>query len=159
MKKEKKIALYTGKGPDGSEYFYFCPKCKTKNDLNQPYCTYCGKKRPRDAYENAHVERGVLQQQQVAPVYGMDIDRTVRNAYPTPVNPAFAVPMPTNGNYDAENYMRNTALGLPTYYQTDEYGRVYKAKVSYGAMPCSAPVPVATPAKTVQNPTINVNLK
>ena len=158
MKREKKIALYTGKGPDGAQMFYFCPKCKTKNELNLPYCTCCGKKRPRDAYENAHVERKVAPVPPVTPAYGMDIDRTVRNAYPTPVNPAFAVPMPQNGNYDPQNYMRNTALGLPTYYQTDEYGRVYKAKVSYGAMPCAAPVPVATPAKTVQNPTINVNL-
>ena len=29
MKKAKKIALYTGKGPDGSDLYYFCPKCKT----------------------------------------------------------------------------------------------------------------------------------
>jgi len=155
MKKEKKRALYTGKGPDGALYFYFCPKCKTKNRLNEPFCTCCGKKRPRDAYETMHVENSAPP---VTPVYGMDIDRTVRNAYPTPVTPAFAVPMPQNGNYDPQNYMQNTALGLPTYYQTDEYGRVYKAKVKYGAMPCAAPVPVATPAKTVQNPTINVNL-
>lgn len=151
MRKEKKKILLTGMDSSGAKYFYYCPRCKTINAINEPRCSECGKKRPRNAFDMAHIERP-----QVTPQYGMDIDRTVRGAYPTPPNPCFAVPMPTNGNYDPSTYMTNTAMGLPTYYQTDEYGRVYRAKVSYGALPCAGPVPVATPSKHVQTSAINV---
>lgn len=153
MNKEKKQVLITGTDSRGAKYFYFCSKCRSINPLNESCCAHCGKKRPRDAYENSHVEAPAER-----PVYGADIDRTARNAYPAAPAPCFAVPMPANGNYDPSTYVANTMAGLPTYYATDEYGRVYRAKVSYGALPCSYPVPVATPAKHVQTSAINVNL-
>lgn len=153
MNKEKKQVLLTGVDAKGAKYFYFCKKCKTKNPLNVPTCSYCGQKRPRNAYEYAHVEIPRL-----TPEYGRDIDRTARNAYPACPQPCFATPLPTNGNYDAQNFVNNAVANLPTYYMTDEYGRVYKAKVKYGAMPCSGPVPVATPSTTIQTSAINVNL-
>ncbi len=152
-KKEKKRILQTGMDAQGATYTYICPKCGTMNPLNAEYCSYCDKKRPRDAFENSQV-----QVPQPEPLYGMDIDRTARNAYPTAPNPCFAVPIPQNGNYDPASYTANHLAGLPVYYQTDEYGRVYKAKVSYGVLPCHYPVPVATPSKQVQTSAINVNL-
>ncbi len=153
MKKEKKQVLLTGQDSSGAKYFYYCKKCKTINPLNVPNCSHCGEKRPRNAYEYAHVVAP-----KAVPEYGHDIDRTARNAYPTAPQPCFAVPMPGNGNYDPVTYARNSQVNLPTYYMTDEYGRVYRARVSYGAMPVNAPVPVATPSKVIQNPTINVNI-
>lgn len=153
MDKVKKHVLATGVDEYGAKYSYFCPHCKCINPLNMQYCTKCGKKRPRKAYENAYVE-----QPKVTPLYGEDIDRTARNAYPTAPNPCFAVPMPTNGNYDPANYVANYRMRIPDYYMTDEYGRIYKAKVSYGPMPCAAPVPVATPSKHIQTPSINVDI-
>lgn len=154
MNKEKKRILQTGTDSHGATYTYICPKCGTMNPLNATTCEYCGKKRPRDAYENAQV-----QVPKPEPVYGADIDRTVRNAYPTAPNPCFAVPLPTNGKYDPQTYMNNTMAGLPVYYSTDEYGRVFRAKVTYGVLPCHYPVPVATPTKQIQTPAIDVNLK
>lgn len=153
MNKLKKQVLKTGMDDNGAEYFFICPKCKSMNALNMTHCGHCGKKRPRSAYENAQVRQPKPQ-----PLYGADIDRTARNAYPTAPTPCFAVPMPINGNYDPANYTGNTMAGLPVYYATDEYGRVYRAKVSYGALPCAHPVPVATPAKHIQTSSINVNL-
>lgn len=151
MNKIKKQILLTGEDAYGAKYYYYCKKCKTMNPLNVPNCSHCGEKRPRKAYEYAHVVAPAP-----VPEYGRDIDRTARNCYPTAPQPCFAVPMPTNGKYDPETYVRNSQLNLPTYYMTDEYGRVYRAKVSYGAMPCSAPVPVATPSKVIQTAPINV---
>lgn len=77
-KKERKRILETGMDAQGATYTYICPKCGTMNPLNVQICGYCGKKRPRDAFENSQV-----QVPQPAPVYGTDIDRTARNAYPT----------------------------------------------------------------------------
>lgn len=150
-RKERKLIIQTGVDANGSKYFYYCRKCHSINPLHAVYCGHCGKKRPRDAFENAYIETV-----QPKPIYGMDIDRTARNAYPAAPAPCFAIPMPTNGNYDPENYVANTLAGLPKYYQTDEFGRVYRAKVSYGALPCSYPVPVATPSKHVQTSAINI---
>ncbi len=151
MNKIKKQVLATGIDNAGVKYFYACPKCRTLNPLNAGVCSHCGKKRPRNAFEYARKEQPV-------PVYGRDIDRTARNAYPAAPQPCFAVPLPANANYHADNYVANGLQNLPVYYATDEYGRVYRAKVKYGAMPCSAPVPVATPTKHIQTPQINVNL-
>ncbi|MGN1042596.1 MAG: hypothetical protein ACI4SK_03825 [Christensenellales bacterium] len=156
MNKVKKQALLTGEDSNGAKYYYYCKTCKTMNPLNVPVCSHCGKKRPRNAFEYVHVVQPAPAATQE---YGRGLDRTARNAYPAAPNPCFAVPLPTNGNYDPTTYANNSAANLPTYYMTDEYGRVYRAKVTYGAMPCSAPVPVATPSKTIQTAAINVKLK
>lgn len=145
MNKTEKKILQTGEDAFGTKYYYYCKRCKTMNALNVPRCENCGEKRPRKALEYAHT---VAPRQSVE--YGHDVDRTARNCGPEPVQPCFAVPMPNNGNYDPAEYARNSRLNLPTYYMTDEYGRVYRAKVHYGAQPCSAPVPVPIPSKVVQ---------
>lgn len=150
MNKLKKNALKTGICNDNNCY-YKCPDCGKQNTLNSKRCVFCNAKRPHNAYEQT------IAMQQPKQEYCGFADRTVKNAYPTPPNPAFAVPLPSCGCENG-NYQLNSLANLPDYYSTDEYGRVFQAKVSYGALPCSSPVPVPTPSKTVQVSAINVPL-
>ena len=78
-KKEKKKILATGADSNGAKYYYTCPKCGTSNLLNAEKCVKCGKKRPKDAYDNAQKDE-----------YGM--------------NSAFSMPMSNFGDpYGASN--------------------------------------------------------
>lgn len=149
MNKLKKKALKTGEYKDNKCYFY-CSSCGNQNDLAAKRCAFCNAKRPVDAFEQA-----VSVLEKPADNCGVFVDRTVANAYPSPTNPCFAVPLPGNG-FDSENYVKNSLINLPNYYSTDEYGRVFKTDVRYGAMPCSAPVPVPIPTKTIQVAPINL---
>lgn len=61
-----------------------------------------------------------------------------------PVSP-FAVPIPNGTRVVNSGYGINSAVELPAYMCTDQYGRVYQAQVFYGTLPCSAPVPIPAP--------------
>lgn len=147
MNKVKKNALKTGADKDNTYYFY-CPKCGKQNTLNAKRCVNCKTKRPEDAYEQA------LEMLKPKDAYCGYADRTVKNAFPTPLNPIFAVPLSSNSSENG--YINNSLLNVPDYYSTDEYGRVFKTNVTYGALPCSAPVPVPIPSKIVQVAPINL---
>lgn len=147
MKKVKNNALNTGAERNG---YYCCPDCGKQNKLSAKRCVFCRAKRPTDACQQT------LEMQQPSQAsYSGFADRTVRNAFPTPPNPCFAVPLPPNGVANG-NYINNTLANVPDYYSTDEYGRVFKANVTYGALPCSAPVPVPMPSKIIQFSSINI---
>ncbi|NCA92746.1 hypothetical protein EOM82_05785 [bacterium] len=152
MNKQKKTAISTGADNNGNPMYYYCTECGRLNLLSAKRCLGCNAKRPQDAYEHAVMPNS----NQSTPDIGF-VDRTVRNAAPKPANPCFAVPMP-NGQFDKDTYINNGLNNLPTYYSTDEYGRVFKSKVFYGSLPCAGPVPVPTPSKTIQVSTINTPL-
>lgn len=139
MKKLKKNAL---KGGVSGNNYYICPSCGKQNALSAKYCAFCNTKKPTD-----------IEAQEIATMPKQDSygfrDRTVINAYPAPAQPYYAQPLQQSANPQGN---------LPDYYATDEYGRVFKAKVSYGALPCSGPVPIPTPTKIVQVAPINIPL-
>lgn len=138
MNKLKKNALKSGTG--GNNY-YICSSCGRENALSASRCKFCKAIKPgaQEAFDSN---------------YGYT-DRTVKNAYPTPTNPCFAHPLQKNVGFVEQS---SNFANLPDYYSTDEYGRVFKTNVTYGALPCSAPVPVPTPSKVVQVAPLNVPL-
>ena len=152
MSKLKKTALKSGIDTDGTQLFYSCDKCGAVNYLNDKKCPLCKKKRRSDAYEQAmqSAKRPRTQQEQYY------VDRTARACAPAPVSTAFAVPLPTDPAFDSATYTNNRLAGLPEYFSTDEYGRVYKARVTYRSLPCAGPVPVPAPSEVVQTTAINV---
>lgn len=148
MNKIEKYVLTHGVDPEGAEYYYSCKKCGTMNLLNVARCPYCGKKRPRKAFEYAKKEPPAPSPMSCPVLPGA---RTVMS------RPAVFLPGPDG--FSGESFGRGVTEGLPSYYTTDEYGRVYKAKVSYGFLPCSAPVPIPTPSRAVQVAPVDVAFK
>ena len=49
-------------------------------------------------------------------------------------------------------------LGIPKYYTTDEYGRIYEAPVCYTTIGNGGPVPVPKPSQVVQTESVQVPL-
>lgn len=154
MDKKQKWALKTGVDEYDNKLHYFCPNCGWDISLMHKKCPKCGAKRVKDAYQRAiAVRNDALRAARKTAVYVPD--RTAEKL-PAPKAPCFAAP----GVEDAYNscYATNAMaqLGVPKFYSSDEYGRVFEMPVCYKSLPVAGPVPVPAPSKTIQVDAIKV---
>jgi len=147
-------ALKLGIDNNGNPLYYSCERCHGINELHEKNCPHCGKKRRKDAYEQSLAMAQHKQQAESARYY---VNRTAANCMPSQSRTGFSCSLPTNGDFDPETYAHNQIHGVPDYYMTDEFGRVYKARVSYGPLKNPGPVPISTPSPVVQNAPIVVS--
>jgi len=81
---------------------------------------------------------------------------------PTPKSLCYATPYAYTGCYPmpapSTCYASAEAerLGIPKFYSTDEYGRVFEMPVSYKTLGIGGPVPVPIPSQTIQTSPIDV---
>ena len=158
MDKIEKRALKTGVDENGYRLHYVCPRCGWDIPLMPKRCPKCGAKRPKDAYPRALDTRT----QEVAAAKQKELPRVYEDRFAQKIP---APKMPRFTSSDMDMVVRSTyatgimgELGIPKYYTTDEYGRIYEAPVCYKPVGMGGPVPIAKPSKTIQTESVNVPL-
>lgn len=155
MDKRIRRALKTGVDEDNNILHYYCPQCGWDISLMPKRCPKCGGKRPKDAYMRAITLRDAsMAEPEPATVY---VDRSC-GKIPAPKAPCYA-------SRGVEDVIRScyatdamAQLGIPKYYTSDEYGRVYETPVSYTTLPGAGPIPIPKPSKTIQTEAIKIPL-
>lgn len=144
-KKMRKSALISGTDPHGNPLHYSCV-CGKVNGLHCKKCPVCGTKRRFDAYEHALKRLEDSRREELTP--------PVREPVPQDVFVQGKFVALPSERFLRMNYSHEQPEGIPTYYSSDEYGRVFKVNVTYGNLPFAGPVPVPAPSPMVQQPTI-----
>ena len=155
MDKKLKRALKTGVDEENNALHYYCPQCGWDISLMHKSCPKCGAKRPRDAYMRAMEVRDAarMPKEESPRVY---VDRSV-GKIPAPKAPCYAsegVDELVRSCYATDAMAQ---LGIPKYYQSDEYGRIYETPVCYKPI-ANGPVPIPKPTKSIQTEAITVPL-
>ena len=162
MDKAKKKAWKYGVDENFERLEYCCPKCGATVPLSAKRCLNCKGKRPKDAYERALSFR-MEEEMKRAPKNNNPIVPGTVCKRPLPKNPCYAQatapygcvePQPNPASCYASPEMQR--MGIPKFYSTDEYGRVFEMPVSYKPLGIGGPVPVPIPAQTVQTTPIDV---
>lgn len=162
MDKAKKKALKFGVDGNFERLEYCCPKCGVVVPLSAKRCLNCRSKRPKDAYERA-IGLKMEEEAKRAPKNGNLVPGTVckrplpkKLCYANPCAPSGCriEPQPNPASCYASVEMQR--MGIPKFYSTDEYGRVFEMPVSYKPLGVGGPVPVPVPAQTVQTTPIDV---
>lgn len=151
---EKRRALRTGVDAEYNPLTYFCPKCGWEISLMAKRCSNCGARRVRDAYERATklTEERIREETKAEGAY---IDRSA-DALPGPKAPCYGAPGtddPSESCYATDALER---LGIPKYYSSDEYGRVFETPVCYKPLPGAGPIPIPKPSSAIQTERIRV---
>lgn len=156
MDKRIKRALKTGVDENNNTLYYACPVCGWEIPLSLKKCPKCRKKRPADAFIRAMKERkkNVSEQNCTPAVY---VDRSA-DVIPAPKAPCFAAPGVEEVKRSCYATDAMAQLGVPKFYSSDEYGRIFETPVCYKQLPHSGPVPVPVPSKVIQTDAINVPL-
>lgn len=156
MDKTVKRALKTGVDENNNKLSYYCPQCGWVISLMPKRCPKCGGKRPKDAYFRAIELRDAASRQSELPdVY---VDRSA-GKIPAPKAPCYAargVDEVIRSCYATDAMAQ---LGVPKYYTSDEYGRVYETPVCYKTLPGGGPIPVPKPSKVIQTEAIKIPLE
>lgn len=156
MDKRIKRALKTGVDERNNALYYGCPRCGWEIPLSAKKCPKCRQKRPADAYSRAVAERkATVSDNNTKPA--VFVDRSAVKL-PAPKAPCFAAPGVEDVRRSCYSSDAMMQLGIPRFYTSDEYGRVFETPVSYTTLPHAGPVPVARPSKTIQTSAINVPL-
>ena len=161
MDKAKKNALRFGVNENCERLEYCCPKCGFIVPLAAKRCPNCRKRRPADAYESALAYRAEEEAKRMPKVKNVPVAGTVCKV-PTPKSLCYATPYAYTGCYPmpapSTCYASAEAerLGIPKFYSTDEYGRVFEMPVSYKTLGIGGPVPVPIPSQTIQTSPIDV---
>ena len=151
--RQERKALRTGLDASYNPLNYVCPICGWEISLQAKRCPKCASKRPKDAYRRALSLRDqVLVKNTRQTVY---IDRSAQ-ALPSAKAPCYASTGVQDVNSSCYATYQLEQLGIPKYYTTDEYGRVFETPVSYTSLPHAGPVPVPKPSKTIQTNSIQV---
>ena len=162
MDKAKKKALKFGVDENFERLEYRCPKCGAVVPLSSKRCLNCHLRRPKDAYERA-LNLRMEAEAKNAPKKNPIVPGTVckrplpkGNCYAQSGAPAgcYVHPQPNPASCYASAEMQR--MGIPKFYSTDEYGRVFEMPVSYKPLGIGGPVPVPVPAQTVQTTPIDV---
>ncbi len=156
MKNIKKIALRTGVDENSCQLEYLCPKCHSIVPLGAKRCPNCDNKRPKDAYERAIEYRAYKIREKQAKIKQATPADYFAQKLPMPKAPCYSSP-------EAATQMRSCyatdamqQLGIPKFYSSDEYGRVFEMPTCYKPLPVAGPVPVPAPSVVIQTSAINV---
>ena len=165
--KEKKNALKTGVDSNFEPLEYRCPKCNDLIPLGAKRCPNCRCKRPKDAYERSLAVQAEVKSRRAeesrpkkTPVPGtvskMPLPKPLCYAQAgAPANvPIYPAPSAASC-YAGPTFQQ---MGIPKFYSTDEYGRVFEMPVSYGPLGIGGPVPVPIPSRAVQTSPIDIPL-
>lgn len=155
MDKRVKRALKTGVDEYNNPLYYACSRCGWDIPLSAKRCPKCRLKRPKDAYVRAVSERLVKITDKHEVHKNVYIDRSAA-AIPAPKAPCFAAPGVEEVMKSCYSTDAMRLLGIPKFFSSDEYGRVYETPVCYKTLPHAGPVPVAVPSQTIQTSAINV---
>lgn len=155
MDKKIKRALRTGVDDNNDALRYFCPQCGWTISLMHKKCPKCGAKRPKDAYTRAMSARAAAEQSanKAPKIY---VDRSA-GKIPAPKAPCYAAAGVDDLVRSCYATDAMAQLGIPKYYQSDEYGRIYETPVCYKPL-TNGPVPVPKPSGPVQTEAITVPL-
>jgi hypothetical protein len=155
MDKNIKRALKTGVDENDDRLHYYCPKCGWDIPLLSRRCPKCGAKRPADAYNRAVRLRDEILEAQTRQTPDVYIDRSCMKI-PAPKAPCYAAPGVDKAEESCYATDAMEQLGIPKFYTSDEYGRVFETPVCYKPLPFAGPVPVPAPSRTVQTDAIKV---
>ena len=154
MDQKKKWALKYGVDENDNKLYYFCPNCGWEISLMHKRCPKCGAKRAKDAYERSlQIRNEKMQTKRKASIYVPD--RTAEKL-PSPKAPCYSTPGVEDAYASCYATNAMAQLGIPKFYSSDEYGRVFETPVCYKSLPVAGPVPVPIPSRTVQTDAIKV---
>ena len=160
MDKAKKKALKYGVNENCERLDYCCPKCGFIIPLAAKRCPNCRKRRPADAYERSLSYQAEMEASRMPKVKNVPVPGVVCKT-PAPKSMCYASPYANAGCYPVAAptcYASPEAerLGIPKFYSTDEYGRVFEMPVSYKTLGIGGPVPVPIPSQTIQTSPIDI---